>query len=127
MEAAVAAVDAITAFIKVFLDSLNIRPSSYARLFPTLIDVNDIDKLADEGLFPVLSGLAPSITYCLLLGVARLVLTKFVFKVRRCHDLISFLLPYSYLNCPYKCSRYPFLLAAVINFNQSSIRCAAAR
>ena len=75
-----AATSQLTEVIRVFLESLNITPLSYASLFSTNIDVNDIQKLADEGVFPVLTGLAPAFTYAIVLSLARYVLQIILFK-----------------------------------------------
>jgi len=63
------------------IDSLNVKPVHYRYLFPPQIDQNKIHEMVTEGIFPTLSGLAPAITFFLLLSGLRLFLQKLVIKV----------------------------------------------
>ena len=67
--------------IKAGLASLKIMPSSYPFLFPPDIKPEQIQQMVEQGVFPTLEGLAPAITYAILLSLARFLLHIFVFKV----------------------------------------------
>jgi len=55
-------------------------PSLYAWLIPRNKTPTELDALAAQGGFPTLLQLAPAALYCLAFGLARLVLTRLVFK-----------------------------------------------
>ena len=61
---------------------LGLNPSSYLYMFPTTVDPETIMELVDKKFFPVLTDLAPALTYALMLGAARFLLERFIFKVR---------------------------------------------
>jgi hypothetical protein len=50
-------------------------------MFPPMITNDQIPGLVEEGWIPTLEGLAPAITFALLLGVLRFILHHTVFKV----------------------------------------------
>ena len=74
-------IHAITGVIGSFLTSLNVQPSHYGFMFPPEIEPAKITAMVDEGVFPTLTGLAPALTYALLLSLARYVLHFILFKV----------------------------------------------
>eukprot|EP01041_Mallomonas_annulata_P001469 gene1469-2828_t len=59
---------------------LNMRPSSYSWMYPPTSQLQDMDRLASEGKFPILSHLAPSILYaigfCIIRYVLKIALVK---------------------------------------------------
>jgi hypothetical protein len=59
----------------------NIRPDSYGWLLPPHDPVT-INTLVNEGKFNGFSSLMPALGYCVFFGIARVVLTATVFKVR---------------------------------------------
>lgn len=71
----------INDIIRAGLASLKIMPSSYPFLFPPEIKPEQIQEMLDQGVFPTVEGLAPAITYAILLSLARFLLHIFVFKV----------------------------------------------
>lgn len=71
----------INDIIKAGLASLKIMPSSYPLLFPPEIKPERIQQMVEQGVFPTVEGLAPAITYAILLSLARFLLHIFVFKV----------------------------------------------
>ena len=67
-------------FFGKLLDAIPLHPRFYYGLIPRL-SYEEIVKGYEEGLFPRLSGLAPSLTYCLILSVARYILQHYVVNV----------------------------------------------
>ena len=55
-------------------------PSLYGWLIPRIKTPAEVDALASQGGFPTLMQLAPAALYCIAFGLARLVLTRLVFK-----------------------------------------------
>jgi hypothetical protein len=83
--------------IKEYLSA--IKPSQYGYILP-LYDRSELDKLAQEGEFPALDGLANSLIVATVLGFARYLLTYILIKVFRCINLtllfvINYFLPTS--------------------------------
>lgn len=75
-------ISAITNVIEGFLASLNIQPSSYAFMFPPEIEAEKIAQMVNDKVFPTVTGLAPALTYALLLSLTRYILHFVLFKVR---------------------------------------------
>jgi hypothetical protein len=59
----------------------SIRPDKYGWLLPPH-DINVVNGLIDEGKFNSVAGLLPALGYCALFGVARVILTAVLFKVK---------------------------------------------
>jgi hypothetical protein len=74
---------------------INFNPSSYLFMFPTTVDSETIMGLVDQNFFPVLTDLAPALTYAILLGAVRFLLQRFIFKVR-----------FPVLTCSFACEKY---------------------
>lgn len=72
---------ALTDLIEGFLASLNIQPASYAFMFPPEIESAKILQMVNDKVFPTVTGLAPALTYALLLSLARYILHFILFKV----------------------------------------------
>lgn len=66
----------------------NLPPSAYAWLLPSH-DPGHLQRLVDEDKFPSSRGLLPALGYCIFFGVARVVLTALVFKVRITSNMSS--------------------------------------
>lgn len=63
------------------LNKLISHPSQYMFLFPNDMDMDRVNKMIAEGIFPVASGLAPALTFAIVLSVLRFLLHHLVFKV----------------------------------------------
>ena len=59
---------------------LNIRPSSYSWLFPPVIDITKLDKLADNNNFPVFENLIPALYFAAILSIFRYFLKILIVK-----------------------------------------------
>jgi hypothetical protein len=83
-------------FIKEYLST--IKPSQYGYILP-LYDRSELDKLAEEGQFPALVGLANSLIVATVLGLARYVLTYMLIKVFKCINLtLLFFISYLFID-----------------------------
>lgn len=71
----------VTNVVRNFLDLLDIKPEYYRFLFPAGKDAVTIKLLVDEGVFPVISSLAPALSYAVLLSAARFIMSHAFFKV----------------------------------------------
>ncbi len=74
-------VSVLTKAIEEMLGSLNIQPSNYGFMFPPEIEQEKIAQMINEKVFPTVVGLAPALTYAILLSLARYILHILVFKV----------------------------------------------
>jgi hypothetical protein len=63
------------------IESFDINPNHYFFLFPPAVDRSKINSMAESGIFPTISGLAPAITFFLFLSLIRLILQSFIIKV----------------------------------------------
>ncbi len=72
--------DAITDIFRNLIDKIPLHPRDYHGLFP-LLSAEDLDRLYAEGVIHKLSELAPALTYCLFLSLARYILQNYVVKV----------------------------------------------
>ena len=72
--------DAVTDVFRGLLEKIPLHPSHYHGLFPKL-NLEELSTLYEQGTIPGLSELAPSLTYCLILSIARYILQHFVVKV----------------------------------------------
>lgn len=70
------------AVFAVLLGSVGLRPKHYAFFYPPDTTVEQIETLFDQGIFPSLVDLAPALTYCIMLSLARYVLQHYLIKVR---------------------------------------------
>lgn len=76
------------AFFTSVVKSIGLRPVHFRSMFPNTVTPEYIEQLIDAGQFPSLEGLAPAITYFILLSVIRFVLQNYIVKVsRRCRFL----------------------------------------
>lgn len=66
--------------IERLLLSLDVPPSSYSFFFPPDIE-SKIQDMVDDKVFPTIASLAPSIAFAVLLGITRLLLQTFFFRV----------------------------------------------
>ena len=71
----------VTNVVRNFLDLLDIKPEYYRFLFPAGKDAVTIKLLVDEGVFPIISSLAPALSYAVLLSAARFIMSHAFFKV----------------------------------------------
>jgi hypothetical protein len=71
-----------TNFVRDLLDALNIRPESYRFLFPAGKDSETIKQLVIDGVFPVISSLAPALIYALLWSIARFAMNHLILQVQ---------------------------------------------
>ena len=76
-----------TKVVKSLLEYLNIQPESYRFLFPAGKDSETIRQLVTDGVFPVISSLAPAFTYAIALSVIRFVMSHAVLKV--CYNFMT--------------------------------------
>lgn len=72
---------AITGVFEGFLSSLDIQVTAYDFLFPPAIDQAKIALMIKEKVFPTVKGLAPALTYALLLSISRYILHYLLMKV----------------------------------------------
>lgn len=70
-----------TQFFAFLLDQIHLEPKHYATLFPPLVSLDQIYELLHQGRFPVLSQLAPALTYAIILSLIRFILQTFLMKV----------------------------------------------
>ena len=70
-----------TNFVRDLLDALNIQPESYRFLFPAGKDAETIKQLVIDGVFPVISSLAPALMYALLWSITRFAMNHLILKV----------------------------------------------
>lgn len=71
----------VTNVVRNFLDLLDIKPEYYRFLFPAGKDAVTIKLLVDEGVFPVISSLAPALSYAILFSAIRFIMSRAFFKV----------------------------------------------
>jgi hypothetical protein len=74
-------IDSITGPIEKFLASFDIQPSFYGFMFPPEIEAAKITQMVNDGVFPTVAGLAPAITFAILLIIARYIFQNIIFKV----------------------------------------------
>ena len=71
---------------------MNIPMSAYNWLLPDSAEINSIEQLARDGLFPSIADFYPAVVYAFLFGLARTMLHTAVFKVTQlewaCIDMI---------------------------------------
>jgi len=67
--------------IRSALASLQVTPASYAFLFPPEINFSQIEVMVGKGVFPTVEGLAPALTYFLILNLTRYLHTVVLFQV----------------------------------------------
>jgi hypothetical protein len=70
-----------TRVVRTLLEYLNIQPESYRFLFPAGKDSETIRQLVTDGVFPLISSLAPAFMYAIALSVVRYVLNHAILKV----------------------------------------------
>lgn len=70
-----------TNVVRNLLDSLNIQPESYRFLFPAGKDAETIKQLVIDGVFPVISSLAPALIYALFWSITRFAMNHLILKV----------------------------------------------
>lgn len=80
----------VNGFFAWILNSFQIRPSHYSFMFPPQLSPEEIDNLHDQGVFPKLGGLAPAVTYAILLSFIRFFLQNYLIRVRMMRHLNSF-------------------------------------
>lgn len=82
-----------TDIVHKLLSYLRIQPESYLFLFPSGKDADTVRQLVADGVFPTIPGLAPAITYAIVLSVLRFTMSHAVLKVRiPCTIFFSFFL-----------------------------------
>lgn len=81
MEAVSNQIRASTNFVRDLLDALDIQPESYRFLFPAGKDAETIKQLVIDGVFPVISSLAPALIYALLWSIARFAMNHLILQV----------------------------------------------
>lgn len=70
-----------TDLVHSLLTSLNIQPTSYLFLFPAGKDADMVKQLVADGVFPTIPGLAPAITYAIVLSILRFTMNHAMMKV----------------------------------------------
>jgi hypothetical protein len=110
--------DYITEIVRGFLASLQVHPSSYSFLFPPALNSQEMDQMIANGVFPTIEGLAPAVTYSILLSAARFILQYLIFQVRYTMDIFTVrgILQFYYI-CPFTAIR------ASLHENQSPPPC----
>lgn len=98
MEIASAVFNLINDPIKAGLAALNITPDSYAFIFPPGYDPVEVNKLVAQGVFPTVEGLAPALTFFVILNLTRYFLTVSIFQVSISFPILC--CKHSYSNCP---------------------------
>lgn len=88
MEVIANQIEQVTRVVRTLLEYLNIQPESYRFLFPAGKDSETIRQLVTDGVFPVISSLAPAFTYAIVLGIIRFLLNHAILKVQ-CFTIIS--------------------------------------
>ena len=86
-----------TNVVRNLLDLLNIKPEYYRFLFPAGKDAVTINLLEREGVFPVISSLAPALSYAVLLSGIRFIMSHAFFKVTEQNDSIPLLFGFACL------------------------------
>jgi hypothetical protein len=76
-----------TECVRSLITLLNIQPESYIWLFPAGKDAETIKQLVSDGVFPTISGLAPAITYALVLSAIRFTIEIIFMKVVKFNSL----------------------------------------
>ena len=81
-----------TDIVHSLLSSLSIQPESYLFLFPSGKDADTVRQLVADGVFPTIPGLAPAITYAIVLSALRFTMSHAMLKVEA-HDLFIIFIP----------------------------------
>ena len=82
MEVIANQLEQVTGVVRTLLEYLNIQPESYRFLFPAGKDSETIRQLVTDGVFPVISSLAPAFTYAIVLGIIRFIMNHAILKVQ---------------------------------------------
>lgn len=81
VSALVASFNAANVFFETLIKTVGIRPVHFRSMFPNIVTPDYIEQLISDGKFPSLEGLAPAITFFIILSAIRFVLQNYLVKV----------------------------------------------
>jgi hypothetical protein len=72
----------VSEIIESIIKTFDVHPDSYYFLFPPGIEINKIETMVADKVFPTIPSLAPAITCAIFLSLIRFVLHYLVFQVK---------------------------------------------
>ncbi len=73
--------EASNSFFEKLIGGLGIHPRHFEGLYPLSVTPDYLNDLIQKGQFPTITGLAPAVTYFLILSFVRFLLQNYVVKV----------------------------------------------